>query len=238
MGVALRYFSRNILHPNLLHILMKGLKYWAAKQILKVEKKPQELKDLVYQFVDSKGVKYYSWESMAKVPTNRVNELIGASMWSDAKISPDTLQEIADQISDLNMEIVKGGERKEINQKHARITALCNEIGTRKDYTIPSDVMIGMSAMIVVREDENPNEISERIQVEKMQQFKEDKLKGHTFFLKSTILNQLFPHLIGTSKKETALLHKWTQDERLQKERLKTILSNEKSKSSTKKKEK
>ncbi|MCA1764610.1 MAG: hypothetical protein LC664_16690, partial [Flavobacteriales bacterium] len=186
---------------------MNKLKYWAAKQILKVEQKPESVKDLEFQFVDSKGVKYYSWESMDKVPTNRVNELIGATMWADAKITEQNLTTIADAINDLNFELVKGaGDPSDKNKRHARITALCEELKTRKDYTIPSDVMIGMAAMIVVREDENPNEISPKIQGQKIQQFTADKQSGHTFFLKSNILKQLYPHLLGTTEKETALL--------------------------------
>lgn len=214
--------------------MIKIFKRWAAEHLLSEQNKPVALKDLKYEFVDSKGKRYYSWESMDKVPTNRVNELVGLSMWSDAKISPENLELIAGEIINLNFDIVKGGSKDAQNKKHAQITTLCEELRNRKNYAIPAQVIIPMAAMLCVREDENPNIISNLLQEEKIAEFTSEKMKGNTFFLKSRIFKTLLSQLIGINVKEANLLMKWAHDEQIQKERFETILQHTESKITTK----
>lgn len=217
--------------------MLKIFKKWAAEYLLSEQNKPVSLKDLKYEFTDSKGQRYYSWDSMDKVPTNRVNELVGLSMWSDAKISPENLELIAGEIIKLNFDIVKGGSKEAQNKRHAQITTLCEELRNRKNYAIPAQVIIPMAAMLCVREDENPNTISNRIQEEKIAEFTSEKIKGNTFFLKSRIFKMLLSRLVGTNVKEANLLMKWAQDEQRQRERFETILQHTESKTTTKTKE-
>lgn len=213
---------------------MKIFKRWAAEYWIENHQKQEAVKDLNFEFVDSTGKKYYSWE-FHNVPTNRLNQVIGFSMWGDAKIGPETLETISDAINNENMDIARGGARPEMNKKHARISVLCDELKTRQKYAIPNEIVLNMTAALCVREDENPNEFSSVVHDEKVNQFKLEQSKGNTFFLKLSTLKKLLNRLIGTDENVTALLLKWEQDKLRQSERLKTILSNTESKNTTKK---
>ena len=210
----------------------------ALKQFLSDKNKPQELKDLQFEFADSEGVKYYSWERMDLVPTCRANELMGLGMWADAKISPENLVKITDEINKANMAIVAETNKDKRSKLHATISHLCSEISTRKNYAIPSEIIIAMAAVLLVREDENPNTFSEKIQSEKISQLIKEKNNGNTFFLTFPIFKTLLMSLIGTDVNVTKLLMKWGQDEARQLQILETISSYTESSDSTKTNEK
>lgn len=217
--------------------MLRVVKKWASEYWISENNKSESLKDLTFVFIDSEGKRYYSWESMDKVPTNRINELIGLGMWAEAKISPESLQELSEEITKNNFEIIKGGKPDEQRRRHARITALCEEMVNRKTYAIPAQVTIAMAAMLCVREDENPNEISNRIQEQKISTFIKEKNNGNTFFLEFPIFKSLLKQLVGIDVDATKLLLKWEQDSQRQKERLAILSQQNESRTTTKTKE-
>ena len=206
----------------------------ALKQFLSEKNKPQELKDLQFEFVDSEGVKYYSWERMDLVAVCRVNELTGLGMWADAKISPENHTKICDEINRLNMALVTETNKDKRSKLHAGISTLCSELTTRKNYAIPSQVLIAMASVLLVREDENPNKFNTKIQDEKISQFIKEKNNGNTFFLTFPIFKHLLTQLIGTDVNVMQLLMKWEQDEARQMQTLETISSYTESSDTTK----
>jgi hypothetical protein len=189
------------------------------------------------EFVDSKGTRYYSWENLTDIPKSRYTKLEIFTMWADARISAPTLDEITTEINKQALATLNEKEPEKKQKQVTAITFLCEEINRRARYAIPPDVLINMAALLVVREDENPDQFSEKIQEEKYQQFVADKNAGHTFFLTFPIFNKLHPQLIGIDQQPTQLLSKWERDIQQQKDRLMTISSFTESKSTKKKNE-
>lgn len=198
----------------------RAINYFIARQCTPV--KLTELDPIGY---DSTGKRYFSWNQLEQIPRNRFIAMEQMRMYLDAKISPQTLQEISEAIVKLSQEIATEESVKKRSMQSAQITALATELTFREKYAIPREVLCAVAAIMSVREDEDPAIYNERIQTEKSDQFLKDLDTGNYFFLTSPTMGQLIPSLVmPTEDWKNHLAFLAVQAEPIS-QRLKTILS-------------
>lgn len=202
-------------------IVPKFIRKWAAGYLL--SQKPEWAKEMIFQFVDSKGVKYYGWDELIYLPKARMTALESLLMWVDARISPDTLKELTDALVKANADAVAEKDPTKRAKIHATINVLAREIGDRGKYTIPEDVFIRMVAVMSVREDEDPGVFVASVNEEKFVQFKEDFRNGHGFFFDSPMLVRLRGSYLGIEESAAELLIRWARDRERHEKRMEII---------------
>ncbi len=211
--------------------MIKLIRKAAAKYLLSQQNKPQQLSDLKYAFVDSEGMRYYQWEQLSEIPVCRHSELMQMVGYSDAKISPESLANLCDEIDKRNHGLITEKVAGNKQKLHAQMFALTNEIRDRSSFSVPKTIMVRMAAALICREDEDPNKFNAQQNEEKVIQFTKDLNNGNAFFLKSSLMKQLYNSLLGTRELFAELLQNWELDQRRELERLKIILQRENSKS-------
>src|SRR5690606_4798520 len=108
--------------------MLNILRKQAAKYLLSQQNKPQRLSDLKYAFVDSEGMRYYTWSNLSEITPSRYTALAEMIMYSDAKIAPDTLLAISEEIDKANYSLINEKAQPARNKFHAQISVLTNEL--------------------------------------------------------------------------------------------------------------
>lgn len=206
-----------------------SLKKWllkkAANYLILESSKPIKTEDLNYIGVDSEGKRYYTWETLTDIPRNRYLEIERINVYIDNKISKNSLAQLSHAIDKTNHMLIKEKDQDKRITLHAQITALTNEIRFRDQYAIPKEVFISLASIICVREDEDPNKFSTTIQTEKTITFEKELDNGNAFFLKSPLSKELLPSLVMSEEAWSNHLGRLVIQETVEKQRLKTILS-------------
>lgn len=163
--------------------------YWLfEKQILKIyfnkQSKSKGFSDMIKAFVDSNGVQYYTWSDDFEIPINRAKEIEKRLMRLKAGLSDENIA--------LFCETMEVALNKGTKPDLAMIGFLVKEMKARQDMLLHPDLMFDLIALKYVRSDEKPHEVSEKIMVEKVEQFKKDSGGGlYSFFYERGILNYL-----------------------------------------------
>ena len=154
--------------------------YWIfERQILKIYFNKQShkkgLKNLIKVFVDSNGIKYYTWENENDIPIQRTKEI------------EKRLIRLKSGLSDENMNMMLDAMEKALNKgvkpDLATIGYIIKEMRNRQDLLLHPDLMFDLVALRYVREDETPTEVNESIHKDKIEQFKKDSKDGlYDFF--------------------------------------------------------
>jgi hypothetical protein len=213
--------------------MISFVRKWAASYLLDAQRKPIPLQALSYEFTDSKGLRYYGFPTLADLPVNRMLKLQQFALFDDAKISPKSLQEIAEKINEINFAIAKEAVTEKRTKFHAQVASLCTELIERPGYISPKDTFYNMAAVCSIREDESPEQFNEAIHAEKVMEFSQLGDKGYAFFLRNTTFKQLVPSLIGTQESWMNTLQSWERDRQRHEARLAVILQSDEPKSDT-----
>lgn len=146
--------------------------------------------------VDSKGNRYYSWESLDQMPKVRSNKLQDFAIFSDMKMTVESLFELTDKIMELNEKVAVEKNKKVKTRLHAQIAALAQEMQWRTTEDTPLDIILNMAAILAVREDEKPMKFDRLIHEEKVKQFSIEDQEGNFFFLSHELFKTLHPSLV------------------------------------------
>jgi hypothetical protein len=209
--------------------MLRIIRKWAADYLTDIQNKPYTMQALNFEFVDSKGIRYYSFASLEKMPLNRLLMLENFTMFHDSKISPESITAICDKIDEINFKLAAEKDQKLKTRLHAQISALTNELKERPGYITPKSTYYNLAAAVTIREDEEPNQFNERIHNEKYATFVKESDNGNAFFLKCSLLKKLIGSLAGTEDHWTNLSSAWERDLQRESQRLKIILSSQSS---------
>lgn len=160
---------------------MSVFKRWLYKKILSMQTTPITHTHLKYLFFDENGRKYYSFDGLG-IPIQRVAQAETYKMWMGAGLNPDNILFFVDESDKaVNNALVKD---KQFAKNMARVSAINDELRQRCKYVMPYELIYNLLAVQIVREDENPLEYSNEIQLQKVEAFKKlDKESNYTFFL-------------------------------------------------------
>lgn len=187
------------------------------------EIKPKgDFKDLAYRFTDSNGLKYYGYTDKMAMSFDRFGAFNEFYTWWSNGLSDKNLSELLD-LADKALEngIVKmeGGKRVNV----IRIGAILSEIRTRKDMTKPMELVYNILACQLIREDEDLFTYSNKIQQEKVKQFKTEVENNNAFFLHMKEFLQLFNSVIMSPEEFLKFAKESEETNRIINEKLKTL---------------
>lgn len=206
---------------NLKRFLLRA----AARQMITDKQKPITHSDLKYIGVDSEGVRYYGFEDLSLLPNCRRIELEKAAMFMDAKLDPDTIASITEQIT-LTGEQMRGEkDEKKRGALQAKIIAYTDELSRREKYGTSKHFHIEIASILNISENEIPTKIDREAHNLKSVQFEKELDAGNAFFFRNPMYCALLNLSLGIETNLQMLYAGWDQDEKISKERLKAISS-------------
>jgi hypothetical protein len=165
----------------------KGLiKYYISSQ-----NNPLNFNELEYRFTDSNGKKYYGFSDKISMSNDRGQMLDTYITWLANGLTPESLNNLIDKAEKaLEDGIVKMHNNQRPNA--IKIGAILHEIKTRQDMIKPIELIYNILAVQLVREDEDPMLFSNKIQLEKVEQFTLEEKNNNNFFLRLKELRMLW----------------------------------------------
>lgn len=142
-------------------------KYFAPKKNVHAKLEPC--------FTDSKGVKYYRFSENASLPIERFGKLQEYMMYMSAGVTASELDAL---LEEADKALTEGLTQK---KNAAKIGFIISQIRERKNMVLHTELLYNFLAVQVIREDEQPEHFSNRIQMEKVERFKEETAKGNTY---------------------------------------------------------
>lgn len=161
----------------LYRLFYKGfIRYHESKKLTK--------DNLAYAFTDYQGYKYFTFTDQGHIPKVRYERLMNLTMWWEARVSPDTVDMIANAIIEAAEMSVTMPKLEERSKAISKAIVLANELKIRKDIGIPATIAHEMAAIWAIREDEDPTVINEQLHDEKVEMFAYETSQGRDFFLR------------------------------------------------------
>lgn len=188
---------------------------WFWRQFAKYQQKRDKgnKPELIYAFTDTDGNRYYTWTEDDMIPVCRYQKLQNLIMHLELNLAPKQLDELVDAIQTQLHKLMTAKNDTDRAKIGAKLSAFTNEMEMRKEYCMPAEIMTEIAAVYAVRQDENANEIVERIQSEKVDQFNADINKGVDFFFRLPKLVRLMNWSEMSSDALQVYLKKSTADQ-------------------------
>jgi len=123
-------------------------------------------------FIDTDGTKYWRYKPDYKMPIQRMSyvdtlKLQYVQAWGAQE------QQLFDQrLDDLFQELEKDKGLGSYYKKLANLKSLLDEKRMRESHIIQTDILIEMVACLLIRDDENPTEVNEKVLAQKVETFK------------------------------------------------------------------
>lgn len=182
----------------------KILKPWFMKQLYIEQSRRINHKDLVCtNIVDKYGHTYYEFPESMALPMVRFVKEKEFMEYMASGLDAENLTEIVETAKGCLMKALElPAKSKPYTNEMAKVAALLNEIGERKERIVPFDLIINCLCGLLIREDENPYEWNEAIHREKCEYFSRHYL-DYGFFFQFTAFRKL-SKLLNVSKENWA----------------------------------
>jgi hypothetical protein len=143
--------------------------------------------------VEMDGHKYYRFRDSGDVPLIRYKEIQAVLIQLDNRLTSDELLNILSIARESVVAAIEGQSRKERGKGLQQCLWAIQEAESRhKELGLHTDLIVELAALNLIRDDENPFEINEGIQAEKLRLFKREFV-NHDFFL-SAGMNEFLPN--------------------------------------------
>jgi hypothetical protein len=143
--------------------------------------------------VDIDGHKYYKFRDSGDVPLVRYKDIQAVLIQLDNRLTSDELISILQIARESVVAAIEGQSRKDRGKGLQQCLWAIQEAESRhKELGLHTDLIVELAALNLIRDDENPFEINETIQAEKLRLFKREFV-NHDFFL-SAGMNEFLPN--------------------------------------------
>lgn len=143
--------------------------------------------------VEMDGHKYYRFRDSGDVPLVRYKEIQAVLIQLDNRLTSDELLNILSIARESVVAAIEGQSRKDRGKGLQQCLWAIQEAESRhKELGLHTDLIVELAALNLIRDDENPFEINEGIQAEKLRLFKREFV-NHDFFL-SAGMNEFLPN--------------------------------------------
>lgn len=140
-------------------------------------RKPVTHSKLVKRYTDIKGNDYYAFPADMGLPIERLGEFQRYWQYIEIGCSPVELKKLHDALAKIMLSDMNELEKKK------RAGAIFTEIDKRERMSIHTELYYNLLAVQWIRQDELPEFFDGDIQLEKVEQFKEEvKIGGSYFF--------------------------------------------------------
>ncbi len=139
-------------------------------------------------FVDRNGKQYYRFPEAVALPVERLGKRSEILQWMSAGLS-DSEQELL--LNEIDKALMDGLSNKD-KKSAARIGSIIHQMRERRKMVIHTELLYNFLACQWVREDEAPDVYNNEIQMQKVEQFKEEVAHSNSyFFFQQTELKML-----------------------------------------------
>lgn len=143
--------------------------------------------------VEMDGHKYYRFRDSGDVPLVRYKEIQAVLIQLDNRLTSAELMNILSIARESVVAAIEGQSRKDRGKGLQQCLWAIQEAESRhKELGLHTDLIVELAALNLIRGDENPFEINEGIQAEKLRLFKRE-FTSHDFFL-SAGMNEFLPN--------------------------------------------
>jgi hypothetical protein len=143
--------------------------------------------------VEMEGHKYYRFRDSGDVPLVRYKEIQAVLIQLDNRLTSDELLNILSIARESVVAAIEGQSRKDRGKGLQQCLWAIQEAESRhKELGLHTDLIVELATLNLIRDDENPFEINEGIQAEKLRLFKREFV-NHDFFL-SAGMNEFLPN--------------------------------------------
>lgn len=202
-----------------LESLFKKHKDELTRLYLKDSYKPVTHANLEYFFTDSsdKLLKWYRYPKNMAMPVDRLGMLLKFTQYLAKGLSPEE-DESLDQIIE---DAIENGLKNPKAKSAAIISTVLTEKKKRRKLCFHTELFYNYLAVQLVREDENPLEYDNEIQMQKVEQLKKEKPdEGMMFFFRQPELEKLKSLLQITQEELEKLLEESKQEIQLLREKV------------------
>lgn len=145
--------------------------------------KPKGLSKYSFQFIDSEGRKYYAPNDMQDIHLERKAQLIKSVGELNACLTGEELR--------ITKEAIKKALNNGNSPDYAMIGFVVKEWELRQSTLIHTDIVLDITALFYIREDEDPSVFDLEIHNKKVEQFKKDYHTHLSVFFCNPDLNKL-----------------------------------------------
>jgi hypothetical protein len=170
----------------------------------KKPKKPKGFEKLEYKFTDSNGAHYYAHKDLFDIPLERFGKLNEYVLQLQRQLSNAELEGFIEAIEKKVKEALH--DKENYYKPLAKISVLLEEMNTRKDNILHSELMYDVASVCYVREDESPVKFDAEIHSEKVRLFRKDNIDKEYDFFVDAGLTEYLPFLPQLEKGFSRLL--------------------------------
>ena len=157
----------------------KKLKEKAKAEVLKEQNRaPLSHSQLEYAYTDGAGQRYYRFPDTMHLPIERFGKMKEFMMWMASGITPAEL----DKLIEFGENALEEGMKAKGSKSAGKIGWLLQELRDRRKLIIHTELLYNFLACQWVREDEDPTLFSNEIQMQKVEQFKQEVAGKDSFF--------------------------------------------------------
>lgn len=142
------------------------------------QSKPITHSQLEQIFVDRKGQIYYRFPESTALPIERLGKVNEFIAWMSAGMSGSEQELFLNEIDKALMD----GLRNQDKRSAARIGSVVQQMRERRKMIIHTELLYNFLAVQWVREDEQPDVYNNEIQMQKVEQFKEEVAHSNSYF--------------------------------------------------------
>ena len=176
--------------------------------------------NLEFRFNDSNGKIYYGFPDSLPLPIERWGKARDFLSWMAIGLSPEEFTELIEAAEKNWVSHLKTGKNA------ARVGYIFEELKTRRNNVLHTELLYNYLAIQLVREDEDPVVFNNEIHLEKVEQFKKETSKGnHYFFFQVPELKKLHELWNFNQEEWERYWIESTTKQKLLKKILQTILS-------------
>lgn len=181
------------------------------RRLARDEMRPQSLSGLTFGFLDLDGHEYYVWPSPGALPPKRERKVEDLALIASAGKDTDAIAQLTG-LGEAHLHAAIKEKTDAKRMKHLTdIGLVFRELNVRNRDIIPEETYYQLAAVMCCRSDEDPMDIDESIQAQKVEAFKKAATQGAAFFLTNPALVMLLGTSLVTERGFRDLLTSWSR---------------------------
>ena len=172
-------------------------------------------------YIDGNGLSYYQYINPLDLPTERYEYLIGLVSVYEMGFNTKDYKSFLESFEKEINETVNNPDHR--GKGLAKIMTLVHELSTRSEIRLEPTTLLEMMAVVLIREDENPELIDHKVLDSKVEQFKKDKKHYSAGFFLQAGLNTYVPSLVQLQENWMTYMNQSMQEVKMSNEILDTL---------------
>jgi len=160
---------------------------WLLKYAFHHQSKPKDeiFSKMQFSFIDSNGLKYYTWSDKFDMPIQRAEQLQIVLQEISARVDRETLDDWIDATKKMTMESDK-------DKALLNVIRMLDALSDRMDISFDEDLLLKLACVSYVDESQDPRYWDEEYEQKKFKRLEQDAKTGlYDFFVKGGLTTYL-----------------------------------------------